>query len=97
MTEDSRVRIVGALKAVDRVILSIDDDPSVVDTIKKIYEEKRDDPFVLGFTFMNGGDRKEGNTPESNFCEQNGIHLLYNIGGGKTESSSTLLESVKKV
>ena len=94
MSEGSRLRIAGALRAVDRVMLSVDDDPSVVKSIKKIYEENQYDPFIYGFIFMNGGDRKEGNTPESDFCEQNGILLRYNVGGGKTESSSTLLESV---
>jgi len=94
MSEGSRVRITGALRAVDRVILSVDEDPTVVKTIKKIHEENQYDPFIYGFIFMNGGDRKEGNTPESVFCEQNGILLRYNVGGGKTESSSMLLESV---
>ena len=95
MSEESRVKIVDALRAVDRVVLSVDDGPAVVDSIKKIYKDNRDDPFVLGFTFMNGGDRQEGNTPETVFCEKNGISLKYNVGGGKTESSSTLLEGVK--
>ena len=89
------MKIVGALRAVDRVVLSVDDDPTVVDSIRKIYEDNRNDPFVFGFTFMNGGDRKVENTPESVFCEKNGISLKYNVGGGKTESSSTLLEGVK--
>ena len=94
MSEGSRVRITGALRAVDRAILSVDDGPSVVKTIKKIYEENRYDSFVYGFIFMNGGDRKEGNTPEGDFCKNSGISLLYNVGGGKTESSSTLLNKV---
>tara|TARA_B100000287_G_scaffold247156_1_gene232324 strand:- start:4161 stop:4601 length:441 start_codon:yes stop_codon:yes gene_type:complete len=95
LPEESRVRITGALKAVDRVMLSVDSDSTVVESIKKIYEANQYDPFVYGFIFMNGGDRKEGNTPESDFCENNGISLLYNVGGGKTESSSTLLGNVK--
>tara|TARA_B100000745_G_C19963230_1_gene325684 strand:- start:191 stop:631 length:441 start_codon:yes stop_codon:yes gene_type:complete len=95
MSEESRVKIIGALRAVDRVVLSVDDDPTVVDSIRKIYEDNRNDPFIFGFTFMNGGDRKGENTPEAVFCEKNGIYLKYNVGGGKTESSSTLLEGVK--
>tara|TARA_R100000008_G_scaffold85325_1_gene74933 strand:- start:49 stop:489 length:441 start_codon:yes stop_codon:yes gene_type:complete len=95
LPEESRVRITGALKAVDRAILSVDNDSTVVESIKKIYEANQYDPFVYGFIFMNGGDRKEGNTPESDFCENNGISLLYNVGGGKTESSSTLLGNVR--
>ena len=55
----------------------------------------RDDPFIESFSFMNGGDRKQGNTPESDFCKKNNINLIYNVGGDKTESSSTLLKNVK--
>ena len=96
MSEESRVKIVGALQAVDRVVLSIDDGPTVVDSIKKIYEDNRNDPFIVGFTFMSGGDRQEGNTPETVFCEQNGISLQYNVGREKTESSNTPIEGVRE-
>jgi len=41
--------------------------------------------------FANGGDRKNNNTPEMNVCEKEGIGLLWNIGGGKIQSSSTLV------
>lgn len=94
MDQDSRVRIVRALSCVNKAMVSIDDDPSVCRSIKSIHKQYCDDPFVSDIYFMNGGDRKAGNTPESDFCEQNNIHLLYNVGGGKTESSSTLLQKV---
>ena len=95
MDEDSRLRIVRALSCVQRAMISIDNDGTVVRSIAKIHKEYCDDPFVDGIYFMNGGDRKEGNTPESDFCEQNNVYLIYNVGGGKTQSSSTLLSSVK--
>tara|TARA_Y100000996_G_scaffold391828_1_gene354102 strand:- start:997 stop:1434 length:438 start_codon:yes stop_codon:yes gene_type:complete len=95
MDEDSRLRIVRALGCVQKAMISIDNDGTVVRSIAKIHKEYCDDPFVDGIYFMNGGDRKEGNTPESDFCEQNNVHLIYNVGGGKTQSSSTLLSSVK--
>ncbi len=41
--------------------------------------------------FANGGDRKNSNTPEMDVCEEEGIALLWNIGGGKIQSSSTLV------
>tara|TARA_A100001515_G_scaffold117538_1_gene99572 strand:- start:111 stop:551 length:441 start_codon:yes stop_codon:yes gene_type:complete len=97
MSEESRVRIVRALESVDRAIVSVDDDPTVVKSIAKIYSENRDDPFIDGFYFMNGGDRGGNNTPEANFCELNKIELIYNVGGEKTESSSNLIESVKQI
>jgi cytidyltransferase-like protein len=42
--------------------------------------------------FANGGDRKTDNTPEMKVCEKEGIALLWNIGGGKIQSSSTLVD-----
>ncbi len=95
MDEESRVRIVSAFGCVDRAIISIDDNPTVVKTISQIYKMHRDDPFIESFSFMNGGDRKQGNTPESDFCKKNNIDLIYNVGGNKTESSSTLLKNVR--
>jgi len=43
--------------------------------------------------FANGGDRKTDNTPEMDVCERLGIELLWGVGGGKVQSSSTLVES----
>lgn len=40
--------------------------------------------------FGNGGDRKKGNTPELDVCEECGIEPLFEIGGGKYSSSSAL-------
>ena len=41
--------------------------------------------------FANGGDRKTNNTPEMDVCNELGIGLLWNMGGGKIQSSSTLV------
>ena len=41
--------------------------------------------------FANGGDRKLNNTPEMSVCKELGIELLWNVGGGKIQSSSTLV------
>tara|TARA_R110002110_G_scaffold265988_2_gene481826 strand:- start:804 stop:1316 length:513 start_codon:yes stop_codon:yes gene_type:complete len=42
--------------------------------------------------FANGGDRKTNNTPEMDVCEELGIELLWGVGGGKIQSSSTLVQ-----
>jgi len=47
--------------------------------------------------FANGGDRKTDNTPEMDVCEELGINLLWGIGGGKIQSSSTLVEDAGMV
>lgn len=96
MDEVSRLRIINALEAVHMAILSIDEDHTVVKSIQKIYNIHCDDPFVNGIYFMNGGDRAGDNTPEAEFCKQNGIYLRYNVGGEKTTSSSQLLGKVKE-
>ena len=95
MDQESRLRIVRALRAVNRAMISIDEDGSVVRSIASINKQYFDDPFVDMICFMNGGDRGYENTPESDFCEQNGILLYHNVGGEKTESSSMLLNGVK--
>ena len=41
--------------------------------------------------FANGGDRKTDNTPEMEVCAELGIELLWSVGGGKIQSSSTLV------
>lgn len=42
--------------------------------------------------FANGGDRKQDNTPEKIVCESLGIEMLWNVGGGKIQSSSDLVK-----
>ena len=92
MNEDDRVRIVKALQAVNYAFVSVDEDASVVKSIEQIYKCNQNDPFIDSFVFMNGGDRVAGNTPEEEYCREIGIETLYNIGGGKTQSSSTLIK-----
>ena len=43
--------------------------------------------------FANGGDRKTDNTPEMEVCKELKIELLWNVGGGKIQSSSDLVSS----
>lgn len=96
MDQDQRLRIIKMLKPVTKAILSIDEDGTVVKTLESIYTKYN---FARGWTskntvsivFANGGDRKLGNTPEEEFCKRVGIERAYNVGGGKTESSSDLI------
>ena len=94
MDQNSRLRIVKALKCVDKAMIAKDTDKTVCLSIGNIYKEFCDDPFVTDIYFMNGGDRKEGDVPEHDVCRKLLIQMLYNVGGGKTESSSTLLQKV---
>jgi hypothetical protein len=46
--------------------------------------------------FANGGDRNSNDIPEYSLCEKYGIQMAFNVGGGKTQSSSGLINKVKK-
>lgn len=94
MDEGSRLRIVRALAYVNKAMVSIDDDSTVCRSIKAIHKQYCDDPFLTDILFMNGGDRSQGTVPESEICEELDIKMIYNVGGIKTESSSTLLQKV---
>jgi len=92
MKEADRMRIASAIKGVDRVVLSIDTDSSVVQTISSIYNEYAVNWDFDTMTFANGGDRIKSNSPEEVYCNWRKIKTVYNVGGEKTQSSSELLK-----
>jgi D-beta-D-heptose 7-phosphate kinase/D-beta-D-heptose 1-phosphate adenosyltransferase len=79
MNEKERVEIVKALRVVDEVYLSIDDDRTVCKTIQSI-------PITH---FVNGGDQNNDTIPEKPICEKLGIILVDGLGD-KIQSSSWL-------
>ncbi len=94
MDEEERVSIVQNIKGVNSAIVSIDTDGSVCKTLKIIYDMMS----TLGieeFIFANGGDRKNDNIPEYKLCEDLGIRMEFGVGGGKTQSSSNLINKAK--
>ena len=96
MNEHDRMRIVESITPVSGAILSIDNDGSVVQTLKSIYNMYNlahgwCSSSTVSIIFANGGDRKLGNTPEEEFCREVGIETVYGVGGGKRESSSRLI------
>lgn len=93
MDEADRMRIVSAIKDVDRVVLSIDTDASVVQTISSLYNEYAVNWDFDTMTFANGGDRGKNNSPEESYCNWRKIKTVYNVGGKKTQSSSKLLQN----
>lgn len=94
MSEQDRIRIVSALRCVDKVVLSQDEDSSVVETLKHVVIQNQANGRNK-FIFCNGGDRGNSNTPEEAFCSNNNYQLIseYNIGGNKAESSSVLINN----
>ena len=95
--ENERLKIVNNIKGVDRTDLSIDQDATVCDSLRLVYKTYQDDPFFHEMFFCNGGDRKEGGVPEDVLTEEIGIKMLYNIGGGKVQSSSELIKNAAKI
>ena len=59
----------------------VDDDNTVCEALRRLKPTY----------FANGGDRKTDNTPEMDVCEELGIEMLWGVGGGKIQSSSTLV------
>jgi len=85
--EDERIIIVSNIKAVDKVILSIDKDRTVCATIEMI-ANKYGAEYEL--VFANGGDQNNDTIPERSICEQMNIGLIEGLGN-KIQSSSWLL------
>jgi cytidyltransferase-like protein len=86
--EDERMFIVSNIKAVDKVVLSIDTDRTVCNTIESIAKE-----FGKKFklAFANGGDQNNNICPERDICNQYKIELIDGLGD-KIQSSSWLLK-----
>ena len=88
MLEKERTLIVGELRCVDKVFLSIDIDRTVISTIEKIHSLHNKD-FEL--FFANGGDQNNETIPEKVICEKMNIILVDGLGD-KIQSSSWLLK-----
>jgi len=82
MPFEERVEIIKSIKGVrDTQVIGIDDsDNTVCEALKKYRPDY----------FANGGDRTNTNTPEMAVCEELGIEMLWEVGGGKVQSSSAL-------
>lgn len=86
LDEENRMRLIKALKMVDEVVLSVDQEPPVIDTIKLIAEHYPKDQLI----FANGGDRiSDKVTPEATLCHELGIEMVYGVGGSIKADSST--------
>lgn len=86
--EEERCFIVSNIKGVDKVILSIDRDRTVCQTIKLIH-----DSFGVEYqlVFANGGDQNNDSIPEVDICKQLNVQLIDGLGD-KIQSSSWLLK-----
>ena len=77
-----RMEILRALRDVDDVVAAVDKDQTVRETLRQVKPD----------VFANGGDRRaEADIPEAEVCSELGIDLVFNVGGGKVQSSSDLV------
>lgn len=85
MNEKERKEIIEALRCVDEVVISIDKDRSVVQSLNIIKPD----------IFAKGGDSTPNNVPEIALCKKLGIQVVFEVGGKKVQSSSKLIEHAK--
>ena len=86
MPFEERREILLSFRGVDGVSSVDDKDDTVCEALKRIKPD----------IFANGGDRKEGNIPEYGICDNLDIEMVYNVGGGKVQSSSSLTAGIPK-
>lgn len=91
MPEQERIEIIKALRYADDVVLSVDKDGSVVESLKVVAQKYSGELY-----FAKGGDRHSGNIPEVEVCKEFNIKIINGVGGGKVQSSSWLLNNIKK-
>jgi len=92
MNWSERAEILRAFKYVDEVVSFNDEAGDAMDLltrVQRLYPE-------CSLAFGNGGDRNETNIPEKGYCEAYNIDLCFNVGGGKIQSSSTLIQYAEK-
>jgi len=83
-----RKKILLGFECVDKVQKCVDEDSTVSETLKLLKSKDQIDIFA------NGGDRKDINDiPEYEVCKKMGVEMIFGIGGGKVQSSSSLVNN----
>ncbi len=85
--QDERLFIISHLNMVDEVLISIDTDRSVCETIRLIHQKYGSSNEIL---FANGGDQTNESVPEKVVCDELSIKMVDGLGD-KIQSSSWLL------
>lgn len=86
LPQENRYRLLTALRGVDEVMLAVDQDPPVIETLRIIAQTHPYDELI----FANGGDRSAPeDVPEKAVCEEYSIRMVYGVGGKNKADSST--------
>ena len=86
LPEDNRARVIAALRAVDEVLIALDEDHTVIKSLEHIAQKYEDHDLV----FANGGDRDSVKAiPEGEVCQTYNIEMVFGVGGTEKADSST--------
>ena len=88
MTLEERIELLKSIKKVGKVIVAKDDDGTVAQSLRALKPDY----------FANGGAIDESSLCEQELlaCKEENIELIYGVGGTKIQSSSRLVEKLKK-
>ena len=79
MSENERAEIIAGIRGVDAAIIWDDGSQTVIDAISQLKPN----------FFTKGGDRqKPEDVAEWDICQEVGCEVIFNVGGGKIQSSS---------
>lgn len=93
MNWSERAEILRALSDVDEVLSFDDRDGTalgILVRVKQLYPE-------CSLVFANGGQKTAENVPETGYCNAYKIDMMFNMGGGKVQSSSNLIDGACKI
>ena len=87
MPESERIEILQGIRGVDHVVPWFDGTQTCIGAIEALKPD----------IFTKGGDRtSRENIPEADMCDKVGCKIVFNVGGGKVQSSSWLAENSSK-
>ncbi|MEO5690809.1 MAG: adenylyltransferase/cytidyltransferase family protein [Candidatus Saccharimonadales bacterium] len=85
LDEQNRMRLIGALRVVDEVMLSVDEDLGQAQSLRMVREKYPDDEIIFG----NGGDRDPNldaiPKDEAQAAEECNIQTVYGVGSHEVE------------
>ena len=85
MPANERMSIIASLRCVDYVVMSIDKDQTVCETLRLLK------PNI----FAKGGDRTAKEIPEAKICKELNIEIIDGLGA-KIQSSSDLVKKLRQ-
>ncbi len=87
MAAEERAEIIAGIRGVDAAIIWDDGGQTVIGAIAALKPDY----------FTKGGDRAAPeDIPEWEICQKVGCEVIFNVGGGKVQSSSWLIEEAEK-